>query len=352
MTIGRTEKPAAAHAPILVVVPCLNEERHIESVVSGLRVEAERVAMTIVVADGGSTDGTRAIVERIAERDPRVVLLDNPGKIQSAALNLAVRKHSEGCEYLVRVDAHARYPRRYCERLLAAQAETSADSVVVSMRTEGHTCFQRAAAAAQNSLLGNGGSAHRNASTGRWVEHGHHALMSLAAFRAIGGYDESFSHNEDVELDLRLRASGFRIFLPGDMSIIYYPRGNPISLFRQYFRIGRGRARNVLKHRRHTKLRHLVLAAIAPIVCLALLAPISSVFAQPALLWALLCVGYGVLLGLRLRDRCAAAAGLAAIVSQAGWSFGFARGIIAGLEARKGARSEPTASTDPNWIAR
>jgi succinoglycan biosynthesis protein ExoA len=352
MTIGRTEKPLAARAAILVVVPCLNEERHIESVVTGLRVEAERVAMTIVVADGGSTDGTRAIVERIAERDPRVVLLDNPGKIQSAALNLAVRKHGDGREYLVRVDAHARYPRRYCERLLAAQAETSADSVVVSMRTEGRTCFERASAAAQNSLLGNGGSAHRNGGAGRWVEHGHHALMSLAAYRAVGGYDESFSHNEDVELDLRLRASGFRIFLPGDMSIVYYPRGNPIALFRQYFKIGRGRARNVLKHRRHTKLRHLVLAAIAPILALSLLAPLWPIFAAPAVVWALLCLGYGALLGLRQRDRCAAAAGLAAIVSQAGWSLGFARGIVAGLGGRMDARGKPAASADPNWIAR
>ena len=37
--------------------------------------------------------------------------------------------------------------------------------------------------------------------------------MRIAAFRAVGGYDESFSHNEDAELDYRLRQAGYRIWM-------------------------------------------------------------------------------------------------------------------------------------------
>jgi succinoglycan biosynthesis protein ExoA len=212
---------------------------------------------------------------------------------------------------------------------VATQQATGADSVVVTMRTEGTSCFQRAAAAAQNSLLGNGGSAHRNATEGRFVDHGHHALMRLSAYRSVGGYDEAFSHNEDAELDVRLNEAGFRIYLSGGTSITYYPRRSPFGLFRQYFRIGRGRAQNALKHRKHAKLRHLVLVVVAPIVCLAALAPIWPILIAPALAWASVCVAYGLVLGLRLRDRCAAAAGVAAIAMQAGWSFGFFAGIAA-----------------------
>jgi succinoglycan biosynthesis protein ExoA len=312
---------------VLVVIPCLNEEEHVEGVVAGLLKDADALDLKVVIADGGSTDGTRAIAERLARQDKRVLLLDNPKKIQSAAVNEAVRVHGEDSTFLIRLDAHADYPARYCERLLATQETTGADSVVVSMRTEGHSCFQRAAAAAQNSLLGNGGSAHRNAPTGRFVDHGHHALMRLSAYEAVGGYDEAFSHNEDAELDVRLVAAGYRIYLMGDAAITYYPRRSPVALFRQYFRIGRGRAQNALKHRKNTKLRHLVLVVIAPALCLVLLAPLSAIFVVPALAWAVLCLGYGLLLGLKLRDPCAAAAGIAAMATQAGWSFGFFAGL-------------------------
>ena len=48
--------------------------------------------------------------------------------------------------------------------------------------------------------------------------------MRIAAFRAVGGYDESFSHNEDAELDLRLTREGGRIWLTDKVRIGYHPR--------------------------------------------------------------------------------------------------------------------------------
>jgi succinoglycan biosynthesis protein ExoA len=334
-------------ALVLAVIPCLNEEQHIESVVTKLLAEGDRLNLRIVVADGGSTDNSRAIIKHLAERDRRIVLLDNPLRIQAAGINAAVQKYGDKAQFLIRVDAHAGYPDRYCEHLLKVQARTQADSVVVSMLTEGHTCFQRAAAAAQNSVLGNGGSAHRNETGGRWVDHGHHALMTMDAFRAVGGYDEAFAQNEDAELDARLTDKGFHIYLTGGAEVRYYPRGSAVALFWQYFHIGRGRARNFLKHRKNTKIRHLVLAVVAPAVCLLLLAPFFGILALPAIAWALLCLGYGALLGIRQRDACAAAAGVAAMAMQAGWSFGFFRGLIAGLlqsdpENLRGAQQKAT----------
>jgi succinoglycan biosynthesis protein ExoA len=308
---------------VLVAIPCFNEEEHIANVIETLLAGTDDIRLRIVVADGGSTDGTRAIVERLAERDHRIVLLDNPRKIQSVAVNEAVKRHGDNARFLIRVDAHAEYPQGYCERLLAVRAATDADSVVVSMRTRGQSCFQRAAAAAQNSILGNGGSPHRNTTRDRWVDHGHHALMTLEAFQAVGGYDETFSHNEDAELDARLTQQGYRIFLTGEVPIVYYPRRNPAALFRQYFNLGRGRARNFLKHRANARLRHLVLALVAPAILLMVFAPFAPLLAFPAVAWSLLCLGYGAMLGLRLRDPCVAAAGIAAIAMQAGWSFGF-----------------------------
>jgi succinoglycan biosynthesis protein ExoA len=335
-------KPEGSSGSALVIVPCLNEEKDIEQVLANLAREAERLDLKIAVADGGSTDRTCSIVQEIARSNARVVLMKNPKRIQAAAVNAAVSKYGSEIRFLIRVDAHSSYPDRYCETLLSVQARTQADSVVVAMRTAGSSCFQRAAAAAQNSLLGNGGSAHRNETADRWVEHGHHALMTIDAFKAVGGYDETFTHNEDAELDARLIEHGFHIYLTGQVRVTYYPRGSAVDLVQQYFNFGRGRARNFLKHPESIKLRHLVLAAVAPILCLGLLTPVAGIFALPALAWAGLCLGYGVVVGKRLRDPCAAAAGIAAMAMQAGWSFGFLRELIANVGGGKSVeRAEP-----------
>ncbi len=216
-------------ASVLVVIPCLNEEEHLAGVIGQLLADADRINLAIIVADGGSTDGSRAIARDYMARDRRVVLMENPKRIQSAGVNSAVARYGSDFDFLIRVDAHARYPNRFCERLLNVQARTRADSIVVSMHTVGNSCFQRAAAAAQNSILGNGGALHRNVAREGWVDHGHHALMTIRAFKAVGGYDDSFSHVEDVELDIRLRTSGFAIFLTGEVEVTYYPRRTMIS---------------------------------------------------------------------------------------------------------------------------
>jgi len=74
----------------LIVIPCLNEAAHIGALLRQLQPAAARLGASIVVADGGSTDGTLAIVQGIAGEDPKVLLLHNEKRIQSAAINLAV----------------------------------------------------------------------------------------------------------------------------------------------------------------------------------------------------------------------------------------------------------------------
>ena len=313
---------------VLAIIPCLNEASHIEAITRQLLGEADRIPLKIVIADGGSTDGTREIVQSLAAADDRVVFLDNKKRLQSAAVNKAVEDMGDTSEFLIRVDAHSRYPANYCESLLAEQARTGADSVVVSMVAEGDTCFQRAAAAAQNSVLGNGGSAHRKSGSGRFVDHGHHALMRVAAYRAVGGYDETFSHNEDAELDTRLRAAGFKIWLSGADPIGYFPRRSVRALLSQYINYGRGRARTVFKHRIRPKLRQSLPLAVAPSLALALLSPLHPVFALPAAFWMAACLGCGLLLGVRERSACVAMSGPVAMVMHSGWSYGFLREAV------------------------
>jgi succinoglycan biosynthesis protein ExoA len=312
-------------AKLLVAIPCLNEEAHLPALLGVLARDAAAADACIVVVDGGSRDRSADIVRAFGERDPRVVLLHNPKRIQSAALNLAAAAHGAGADYLIRVDAHAGYPEGYLASLVAASEEAGADCVTVSMRASAVSgaCFQVAAAAAQNSALGAGGSPHRTPGGRRWVDHGHHALFKAAAFRAVGGYDETFTHNEDAELDARLTANGARILLAADIVIDYYPRATARALARQYFQFGRGRARMLLRHPRQMKPRQLAPLAVAPAAALAALAPLWLGLAAPLALWLGVCLGYGAVLGVKERRACALASGLPAVITHLAWSAGF-----------------------------
>jgi len=328
------ERPAAsvidvlAAAPdprrrALIVIPTLDEASVIAKVIARVLDDDGLIDPLVVVVDGGSSDGTQEIVRELARRDPRVRLIHNPARLQSAGLNLAAATVGGDRAWLVRVDAHADYPRNYASRLIAEALKTGASSVVVSMQTLGVTPFQRGVAAAQNSKLGAGGSPHRGAGAGGWVDHGHHALFSLAAFETSGGYDETFSHNEDAELDLRLIQSGERIWLTDQVRIGYYPRRTPAALWKQYFSYGKGRARTVLKHHAPLKLRQALPLAVAPAVLGALAAPFFWPLALPALAWAVGTLSFGALLALRKGDAAVLMAGPAAMTMHLAWSTGF-----------------------------
>jgi succinoglycan biosynthesis protein ExoA len=148
-----------AASDILIVVPCLNEERTLPNLLAWLR--AKHADALVVVADGGSTDGSRALVEAAMLDWPSLRLLENPDRYQSAGINGAVRAFGSGRQWLVRIDAHAAYPADYVQTLIDAALLQEADSVVVPMVTEGRGCFQMAVAAGQNSWLGTGGSPQR-----------------------------------------------------------------------------------------------------------------------------------------------------------------------------------------------
>jgi succinoglycan biosynthesis protein ExoA len=316
-------------ANTIIIVPTLNEARHIGALLDDLLVEAEALDARIIVADGGSTDGTRDIAAQRAETQPRVVLMDNPQRIQSAAINQAVGQFGNGIDYLIRIDAHGAYPADYCRQLVAEAEERQVGSIVVPMTTVGHAAFQRAVATAQNSAIGTGGSAHRTGKISGPVDHGHHALMRVDAFKEVGGYDQSFRFNEDAELDHRLRQAGHTIWLTGRTGMTYYPRSTASGLFRQYFGYGGGRARNIFKHRMRPRLRQMAPLAILPVVSLAALSIWHWGFLLPLALWGIGCIALGIHAARKhypeygMPMLLSPLVGVAAMIMHFAWSSGF-----------------------------
>ena len=240
-----------------IVIPCYNEEAHIERVVraaAGQRYPSDRVE--IFVVDGRSLDRTREIVRELEAEDPRIVLLDNPQRLQAAALNMAI-KRSRG-DVIVRMDAHADYDPDYVAASVRVLRRTGALNVGGAMRPRGKTTFQRALCAALASPLGVGGSASRDPEREGFVESVWCGAFRREAFELAGLFDPDAKTNEDAELNQRILARGGRIYQSRAIVGHYYPRASFGGLFRQYFNYGAGRARTILRRGMPPSLRPMI----------------------------------------------------------------------------------------------
>jgi succinoglycan biosynthesis protein ExoA len=244
--------PLPASPRTALVIPTWNEAPHIAATLAALLDGSEPERLEVLVVDGGSSDATVAIVRGLMPRWPRLRLLANPRRTQAAACNLALEACPEA-EVIVRCDAHAYYPPGFIGRAVALLAEHHAGGVVYADRPlagcQAENRFQYGVGFAQNNRWGVGQSRYRLGRYSGWVEHRKHGCFRRDVLVAAGGYDESFTHNEDSELSYRLGQRGAKLWLDATLWVGYVPRAAPSSLARQYYLYGRGRAQNLRKHR-------------------------------------------------------------------------------------------------------
>lgn len=316
----------------MVGIPTLNEEKMIAACLQSLfegSPGAENA--TFVVADGGSTDRTREIVETLRAKSPNLYLIDNPGKLQSFALNLVAEfSEGRGTEILIRCDAHSLYPKGFLSGILQSFNQTNADSIVVPMDSYGSTPFGRGAAWVVDTPFGSGGATHRGGRRSGFVDHGHHAGFKMKRFLELGGYDTSFRTNEDAEYDRRLTEAGGRIWMNADCRIDYNMRSTAVSLGKQYWLYGEGRALTILKHRMLPKLRQLL-----PVIALFGLVGSSltgfllnyALFLVPALYISCL-IAISIWLAIKHRSLDGLWAGPALAIIQNAWACGFCTRMV------------------------
>ncbi|MCA9622227.1 MAG: glycosyltransferase family 2 protein, partial [Myxococcales bacterium] len=239
---------------VTIAIPCLNEERWIEACVEqAVGQDYPQDRLEIIVGDGGSQDTTRAILDDLAKKHPNVRWIDNPERIQAAAMN-AIIKECRG-DVVVRFDAHASYASDYVSRCIEVLERTGADNVGGAQRPIAESVFQRALCAALSSPLGVGGAKYRSADQEGFVDTVWLGAFRRRVFETVGLYDAHAVTNEDAELNQRILQAGGKVYLSPTIEAHYFPRASHASLAKQYFRYGMGRARTLLKHGRFEKLR-------------------------------------------------------------------------------------------------
>jgi succinoglycan biosynthesis protein ExoA len=318
---------------VTVVLPCLNEAAYVEACVRtvlGQDYPADR--MEVLVADGGSDDGTLAILARLAEGDGRLRVIANPRRIQSAGLNEAIRA-ARG-SVVVRMDVHCEYAPDYVRRCVEVLEATGADNVGGAQRPRAATRFQRLLAMALGSPLAVGGARYRSSGNEGQVDTVFLGAFRRSVFERVGLYDPAAVTNEDAELNQRILAAGGRIHLSRSIVVHYFPRETLGRLARQYYGYGRGRARTLCKHRGLPSWRPLApfalvmaMAAMALVPALGPLAPYFVLGYAAAVAWETLRVG-------RAAGPGALLIGLILVTMHASHGAGFAAGLLRYLPQR------------------
>ena len=195
----------AASPPISVLMAVRNGQaflgESIESVLGQTATDFE-----FLVADDGSTDGSRGLIEEFCRTDPRIRLIDRPGggnRGVSASLNELFAKSSG--EFIARMDADD----VCCQGRFAAQVAflrehpqvvaVGCQCDVIDSHGEQVGRIQRPSAhdAIEHRFFNGGGGIMHPA-----------AMIRAESLRRIGGYDESLTYAQDLDLFLRLGEMG------------------------------------------------------------------------------------------------------------------------------------------------
>jgi cellulose synthase/poly-beta-1,6-N-acetylglucosamine synthase-like glycosyltransferase len=297
--------PGRTWPSVSVIMPVLNEERHLASAVRHILGQDYPGELEIIIALGPSRDRTDQIAAELSAADPRVRTVLNPSGRTPSALNAAIAASRN--EIVVRVDGHGLLTPGYVATAVRLLEETGAQNVGGIMHAEGETPFERAVAVAMTSKLGVGNAKFHTGGEAGPADTVYLGVFRRAVLDKLGGYHEAFIRAQDWELNHRLRQSGGLVYFSPELRVTYRPRPNLRALANQYRQYGRWRRVVMRTHEGTASVRYLAppialiavtLGTLLGIAGLAAELPILAIgFAAP--------VGYALLitLGALLESR-------------------------------------------------
>lgn len=238
-----------------MVLPILNEERHLAEAVGAILAQDWDGPIEVVLALGPSTDRTDDVARTLSESDQRVQLVPNPSGRTPDALNAAIAASSY--DIVARVDGHGILSPGYLRTAARILQDKDAANVGGIMDAEGTTDFERAVACAMKSRIGVGGAKFKLGGGAGPAETVYLGVFKREWLSRVGGYDARYVRAQDWEMNYRIRALGGLVWFTPELRVAYRPRGSFKALARQYFQYGQWRRVVAREHRGSINARYL-----------------------------------------------------------------------------------------------
>ncbi|MYW03666.1 glycosyltransferase family 2 protein [Streptomyces sp. SID3343] len=261
---ARLPEPLPEKPSVSVIMPVLNESRHLEEAVGRVLSQDYPGEIEVVIALGPSKDDTDVIAADLSAHDARVRTVPNPSGRTPSALNAAIGASSH--PVIVRVDGHGILPPGYISTAVRLLAETGAANVGGLMHAEGTTPYEQAVARAMTSKLGVGNARFHIGGGAGPSDTVYLGVFRREVLEEMGGYDEEFERAQDWELNFRIRQAGYLVWFTPELQVSYRPRQTPKALAKQYFNYGRWRRVVSRHHQGSVNLRYLAPPAALAVV--------------------------------------------------------------------------------------
>ena len=320
---SRKESPLSELPSVSVIIAVRNEAAHIDATLDAVFGQDYPGPIEVVVADGRSTDETPAILERRADQEPRLRVVDNPDSGVAAGLNRAIEA-SRG-EVVVRCDGHAEPATDYVRMAVEILEQTGAATVGGRQAAVGTGLVQRSVAIAMTSPFGVGNARFRYSSAAGPTDTVYLGAFPRQVLEEVGGFDPRLRRNQDYELNYRLRRAGKLVWFDPRLRVIYRPRSSLGSLWRQYRDYGSWKRVMLIRNPGSLAVRQ----TAPPLLVIGMgLSAVAGTFAIP--FWWLGPAAYGAFLGvatvtesIRRRDRAAGLLPLVIPTMHLAWGTGF-----------------------------
>jgi succinoglycan biosynthesis protein ExoA len=315
-------------ARVSLVMPVFNEAADLADVLASLAAQTyPHHALSLIIVDGGSTDGSADIVrDWLPSTDISTTLLHNARRTIPTSLNVGINAAPIG-NTIVRLDAHTTYEPHYVAKIVNGfsslpQGVACIGGPQIPMHEQQ---FGRGLVAAlHTNPMGLGGAEFRTVTEPRSARGVYLGAWRAGILQSLCGFDEDWEANEDAELAARLRRAGYMTYLIGARSEYRVKRG-PLGALRQWGKYGYWRARTLRCHPQERRLRHLV-PPLALIAALAMLATPARLGILP--IYALYCAAIFAKRATAEPVNVTLASCVFFPACQVAWTFGLFRGLL------------------------